>query len=53
MILEINGVKCSELVDEETEHFDLSGILGLQLRSGKPMKVQFRNIQLKHLKATQ
>lgn len=53
MILEINGVKCSELVDEETGHFDLSGILGLQLRSGKPMKVQFRNIRLKDLKATQ
>lgn len=49
--LEINGVKCGELIDQETAHFDLSGILGLQLRSGKPMKVQFKEIYLKTLPA--
>lgn len=47
MTLEINGVRCSELIDRETEHSDLTGILGLQLRSGEPMKVQFRKIQLR------
>ncbi len=47
--LEINGVKCSELTDREEGHFDLSGILGLQLRSGKPMTVQFKDIFLKKL----
>ncbi len=49
IILEINGVTCSELIDEEEGHFDLKGILGLQLRSGEPMKVQFRDIYLKRL----
>ena len=49
MILEINGVRCSELIDRETEHADLTGILGLQLRSGMPMKVQFRNILLRQI----
>ncbi len=47
--LRINGVKCSELIDREEEHFDLRGILGLQLRSGAPMRVQFKDIQLKKL----
>lgn len=47
VILRINGVTCSELIDRESEHFDLSGILGLQLRSGDPMKVQFRDIFLR------
>ena len=47
--LTVNGVKCSELIDREEEHFDLEGILGLQLRSGKPMKVQFKDVMLKRL----
>ncbi len=47
IILRINGQKCSELIDQEEEHFDLKGILGLQLRSGKPMTVQFKDIYLK------
>jgi hypothetical protein len=49
MILSINGVKCSELIDKEKGHFDLEGILGLQLRSGEPMTVQFKDIRLKQL----
>lgn len=44
IILRINGVTCSELIDQEEGHFDLKGILGLQLRSGQPMKVQFKDI---------
>ena len=47
--LTINGVKCSELIDREEAHFDLQGMLGLQLRSGDPMKVQFKEIYLKQL----
>lgn len=50
MILGINGVKCSELIDQEEGHYDLKGILGLQLRSGKPMIVQFKDIYLKQFK---
>lgn len=45
--LSINGQKCSELIDKEEGHYDLKGILGLQLRSGKPMTVQFKDIFLK------
>lgn len=49
IILRINGVKCSELIDQEEGHFDLQGMLGLQLRSGEPMTVQFKDILLKTL----
>jgi hypothetical protein len=49
IILRINGVTCSELIDQEEGHFDLQGILGLQLRSGNPMKVQFKDIYLRKL----
>ena len=52
MILSINGVKCSELIDQEEGHYDLEGILGLQLRSGQPMIVQFKDIYLKQFKPT-
>lgn len=49
IILRINGQICSELIDEEEGHYDLKGILGLQLRSGKPMTVQFKDIFLRQL----
>lgn len=49
IVLEINGVKSTELTDQEEGHFDLSGFLGLQLRSGDPMTVQFKDIYLKKL----
>ncbi|WP_437193342.1 3-keto-disaccharide hydrolase [Planctomicrobium sp. SH527] len=49
IILEINGVKSTELIDQEEGHFDLSGFLGLQLRAGEPMMVQFKDIYLKKL----
>ena len=49
IILEINGVKSTELIDQEEGHYDLSGFLGLQLRSGEPMTVQFKDIFLKKL----
>lgn len=47
--LEINGVKSTELIDQEEGHFDLSGVLGLQLRSGDPMAVQFKDIFIRKL----
>lgn len=50
MILLINGVTASELIDNEEAHFDLKGIFGLQLRAGEPMTVQFKDIFLKELK---
>lgn len=49
IILEVNGTKSAEVIDNETGRFHLKGILALQLRSGPPMKVQFKDIYLKHL----
>ncbi len=49
IILEINGVTSTDLLDLEEGHFDLSGFLGLQLRAGEPMTVQFKDIYLKKL----
>lgn len=45
--LKINGQTASELIDNEEAHLDLSGLLGLQLRSGQPMTVQFKDVKLK------
>ena len=49
MTLSINGVVCSSLVDNEEGKFELTGLLGLQLRSGDPMKVQFKDILYREL----
>lgn len=49
MILKINGQVSAEFIDNDAKEFDPSGILGLQLRSGPPMKVQFKEILLKKL----
>ena len=45
----INGVLMAELIDDDDEAKD-SGLLALQLHQGPPMKVHFKNIQLKRLK---
>jgi hypothetical protein len=50
IILKVNGQKSAEVIDNETGHFDSKGILALQLRSGPPMKVQFKDIRLKRLR---
>jgi putative heme-binding domain-containing protein len=42
----INGVDCVDLVDQEGA---LSGVVALQLHSGGPMEVRFRNFRLKVL----
>ena len=49
IILRVNGQVSAEVLDNETGKFHLNGILGLQLRSGPPMKVQFKDILLKRL----
>lgn len=52
IILKINGRTTVEVIDRETRFFKAAGILGLQLRSGAPMKVQFKDIYLKRLSAS-
>jgi hypothetical protein len=49
IVLRVNGHKSAEVIDDEMGQFDLPGILALQIRSGPPMKVQFRDIRLKRL----
>ena len=51
MIQKINGVTTIELTDEREKLRSLSGVLALQLHAGPPMKVQFKDIYLKDLKA--
>jgi hypothetical protein len=43
----LNGAVTSILVDDDVKNRALSGLIGVQLHIGEPMKVQFRNIWLK------
>ena len=49
MTLKVNGRLVAEVVDEDPAQRDLSGMLALQLHSGPPMTVQFKDIRLKVL----
>lgn len=49
IILKINDQVTVDVTDKQTEFIKRSGILGLQLRSGAPMKVQFKDLYLKRL----
>jgi len=49
IILRVNGQVSAEVIDNETGRSHSQGILGLQLRSGPPMQVQFKDIYLKKL----
>jgi hypothetical protein len=44
-----NGVLMSEVLDEDPEKRTMSGLLGVQVHVGPPMKIEFRNILLKTL----
>jgi hypothetical protein len=39
----------AEVVDNDPNQNDFSGILALQLHTGEPMTVQFKDIQLRRL----
>lgn len=45
----INGILMSEVVDEDTLNRKMEGLLGIQVHTGPPMKVQYRNLMLKEL----
>lgn len=47
--LAVDGRPVAEVIDEDPGQQDLTGILALQLHSGPPMTVQFKNIRLKRL----
>ncbi len=50
LTLKVNGKLMAEVTDNDPKNLDLQGILALQLHSGGPVKVQFKNIRLKILK---
>lgn len=45
----INGVLMSEVMDNDSINRKASGWLGMQVHVGPPMKVEYRNIRLKHM----
>jgi hypothetical protein len=47
--LVINGIVTAEVKDLQEAERELEGVLALQLHSGPPMKVQFKEIKLKRL----
>ena len=48
--LKINGQVMSQVIDNEKQKASASGIIAIQLHGGAPMKVQVRNLRVKHLK---
>lgn len=50
LMLKVNGKLMAETTDNDPKNLDLQGILGLQLHSGGPTRVQFKDIQLKIIK---
>ncbi len=49
IILKINGQLMCEVIDRDEEFSRAKGIIALQMHPGPPMKVQFRNLRIKHL----
>jgi hypothetical protein len=47
LTLKVDGRLAAEVIDGDVQHHALSGMLGLQLHSGKPATVQFKDIRLK------
>jgi hypothetical protein len=45
----LNGRVMAAFVDDDAANRSMKGLIGLQLHSGPPMKVEFRNIWLKTL----
>ncbi len=50
IILKINGVVMSHVIDREKDKAAAEGVITLQLHPGEPMDVQFRNLRVKTLK---
>ncbi len=45
----VNGILMSDVTDEDTINRQFSGLIGVQVHVGPPMKVEYRNIRLKEL----
>jgi hypothetical protein len=53
LTLQVDGRLAAEVIDNDPSQRDLSGILALQLHTGPPTTVQFKDIQLKVLSSKQ
>lgn len=49
MLHYVNGILMSDVTDEDSINSSFSGLIGVQVHVGPPMKVEYRNIQLKKL----
>ncbi len=45
----LNGFQTMELIDNDKKNRLMEGLLALQIHSGPPMTVEFKNIRVKHL----
>ncbi len=45
----INGVLMSKVIDNDTVNRRMSGVLGVQVHVGPPMKIEFKNFRIKQL----
>ncbi len=45
----INGTLVSDVTDNDTANRKMSGLLGVQVHVGPPMKVEYRNLRIKQL----
>ena len=43
----LNGRVMSMLIDDDAANRKLDGLIGIQLHTGEPMKIEVRNIRLK------
>ena len=43
----VNGILMSDVTDDDKVNRKMSGLLGVQVHVGPPMKVEYRNIRLK------
>jgi hypothetical protein len=49
LIHKLNGVVVADITDEDTTQGYRSGLIGLQIHAGAPMKIEFKDIKLKTL----
>ena len=45
----LNGHMMCEVIDDDTEHRKMSGLIGVLVYVGPPMKIGYRNMLLKQL----
>ena len=50
LVHKINGKTTVVITDDDEKNRDFEGIIALQVHQGAPMKIQFRNVMIKHIK---